>query len=161
VAYIDSRGVAMDDMPFSEALDMVHALAGSNLPDEHDIAGEAALAAERDWQRVALDTVADLVTNHHEAIDDEFSPPAEYGEWPTEAVQADRSDDPEDPVSAIRIVLDMARNALPDPMTVSGVEDAEKFDRDNQAVELVEDLVCLHGAALSEKVRVIRLPTVN
>lgn len=158
--YLDTRGEEMDDMSFSEALERLHTLASGNLPGEHDIARDERLAAERSWQQQAVDTVHDLVVNLSDEIDEAFQPPPEYGEWPTAATQPDRKDDPTETISAIRIVLQMARNAMPDSLTVRGVDAAEKFDLDNQALELTEALVMLHAEELDAKIRIVRMPGV-
>lgn len=156
--YIDSRGAEMADMNFSEALELMHDLATSNLPDENDIAEDPMLVSDRQWQKVALNTLEDTITNHCDAIDDEFTPPEACAEWPQDVLQADRNDDPSDPLTAIRIALAMARNALPDASAVTGVVEAETFDTNAQALDLVEDFIGLHGEEFRNKITVVPTP---
>lgn len=145
MTYVDSRGAHMHSMAFSEALTRLAVLAESNLPDEHDVAREVALASERVWQMQAIDTVRALV----DGIDGRFMPPSACRDWPVEVTRSNRGDDAEQPASALRIVLQMARNAMPDPMTMDlSVGLAEEFDLNGQALDLVEDLLGLHAGEL-------------
>ncbi len=159
--YIDSEGNQAETMSYAAALEILHGLAKGNLPDEHDIARDPALATEQAWQVQALDTLEDLVVNLHEEIDDAFVPAAEHGEWTVEAMTPDRGDDPSNPVLAIRIAVSMASNALPDPASLVTDEQVEEYRSNRQAVDLAEDLVGFHGEQLQAAVRTVRFPTFN
>jgi hypothetical protein len=49
----------------------------------------------------------------------------------------------------------MARIVETDPATVSGIAEADECDRQQQAFDVVEDLLGLHSSDLDEKMTVI------
>lgn len=159
-AYLDARGALMETMGWSEALELVHELASSNQIDENDIAfGDAGLAGQRIWQEQALDTLHDLVVNHAERIDDAFPLPLQAETWPMEVWQADRAMSPESAVEAIKIALDLARDAALDSREAARDPDlAEVADRQQQAFSLVQDLLGLYGEDLSRRISAVPLP---
>lgn len=143
-------------MQYSRALEIIHELAFENQIDEHDIAaGDKGLAAQAQWQSEALDTLGDLLSNHHEAIDERFAlpKPEEVQAYPVEAVAADRAMSPSDPVSAIRISLDLSRGNLLD----FDPDMEESYDEQQLAVSLVEDFIVRHGDALAASMTTIKL----
>lgn len=147
-SYTDSRGAGMDAMPFSEALEIVHGLAADNqLTDRHTV-GDDALNEVRRWQQTAMDTVEDLLVNHHATMD-ELEAPIAAGEWPDDVLDANRDMDPALPVNAIKIVMDLGwQNAL-DPEDASrDVDLADEIDRQQQAFDVTRDLLGMHSAAL-------------
>jgi hypothetical protein len=153
MAYVDSRGAEMPDMTYSEALEIVHGLASGNLPDEADAAfGDGGIAGMARQQSEALGTLQDLITNHHENIDADFPAPEAAGDWPEGMLASGPDLDPAVPSHCIRICLDMAEQALPDPSTVRGVAEADEFDRSQQAVDIVSDFIGLHGSDLDHRV---------
>lgn len=130
-------------MNYSEALETIHGMASSNRITDADIEnGDAGLASQREWQAEALETLEDLVTNHAEEIDDRYAAPANLAPGET---AADRSLSPSDPVSAIRICLDMAEG-LPDP------DEAQSL-----ALATASDFVARHGQALASDITTIRM----
>lgn len=142
-------------MKYSEALEIIHELAVSNQIDANDIAfGDSGLTEQRAWQQEALNTLEDLVTNHGESIDDRF-PSAPVSEITFDDVAADRSADPSNTQSAIRISLDMARGAV---LTDAGSEELqEEQDRQNLAVSTVENFIVNHGPTLDASMTSIRM----
>lgn len=153
--YIDSRGAEMEPMSFSEALEIVHSLATGNQIDANDIAhGDSGLGAQRVWQQSALDAVHDLIVNHEDDLD-ELAPSPQAGEWPVETLRADRVIDPNQPINAIKIVLDMGEQGALDPKDAGrDVELADEIDRQQQALDVVRDLIGMHAAEL-EKIVVL------
>jgi len=153
--YTDSRGAEMPFMSFSDALEIIHELAEGNQIDENDIAfGDAGLADQRRWQQDALNTLGDFIANHYEDIDDlPFSNVAR--QWPDEVLQSEREMNPNDITNAIRISLDMAVQAMPDPKEAErNPELAEELDRQYQAVDVVGDFVGMHREWLGKFVSV-------
>lgn len=143
-------------MQYSRALEIIHELASENQIDENDIAvGDKGLPGQAQWQSEALDTLEDLVTNHHEAIDDRFAlpKPEEIRAHPIESVAADRAMPPSDPASAIRICLDLARGNLLD----FDPDMEEQYDEQQLAVSLVEDFIVRHGESLASSMTTIKL----
>ena len=95
--YTDSRGVEVQVMTFSEALEIVHDLATQNQIDDNDIDhGDDGLVAQRDWQSTALSVVHDLVVNHEDSLDGLEHPKA-AGDWGVDVLMADRSADADEP----------------------------------------------------------------
>ncbi len=155
--YIDARGVQMEPMPFSEALEKLWELANSNQPDPRDIAkNEDALLAVVAWQQRALDTVHDLVVNHHEAIDETFAVPLAAQPEVEGLIKVEEMTDPDDVLNAIKIVFDLGREATIDPKDAArDVNLAEELDLQNQAIDVVYDLVALHGEKLKDAITTI------
>jgi hypothetical protein len=155
--YIDSRGAEMPFIGFSEALDNVYELANGNQIDENDITfGDSGLADQRDWQQKALDAVCDFVTNHVDSID-ELPPSLKAGDWKDETIKCDRNMDPEIVLNAIKICLEMAETGALDPSEAKSPELADEIDRQQQALDVVRDLIGMHGDNIAQ-VRNIRLP---
>lgn len=143
--YTDSRGAEMPYMSFSTALEIIHELASGNQIDGNDIDfGDDGLVEQHRWQQTAIDTLGDFIANQHEDIDDlPFSDVAR--QWPDELLQADRAMDPNDITNAIRICLDMAVQAIPDPKVAErDPMVADELDRQFQAVDVVGDFVGMH-----------------
>lgn len=148
-------------MAFSEALDIVHELASGNRIDEKDIAfGDEGLAAQRAWQEEAMGTFGNLIMNHHEEIDARFPLPDKTVDYDIEQVKADRADDPATPSKCIRISLDLCRDNMLDA-SGEDLDDALKAQaaRQAEAVNLVEDFIVRHGAALDEAMTTLKLPS--
>jgi len=158
--YIDSRGAEMDAMKWSEALEIVHSLAEGNQIDERDITfGDDGLVAQRAWQQVAIDTVGDFVVNHMESLDG-LAPSAQAGEWPLSTLAADRAMDPNVLSNAVRIVLDLGENGALDPEGADSIDMADEIDRQQQALDMVRDLIGQHGAELDKVVGIDISPIV-
>jgi hypothetical protein len=153
--YIDSRGAVMEPMSFSDALESVHELANSHQPVAVDDPGNEALVAVLAWQDRALKTMEDFVVNHHEMIDESFRPPVASAEWPASTVGGGRSLDPDDPVSALRICLELGETGIPE-LSANDPDQADAVDRARQACDLVRDLIGLHGGEISSRITVIR-----
>lgn len=158
--YIDSRGAEMPAMSWSEALEIGHSLANGNQIDANDIAfGDDGLAGMREWQQTAIDTVGDFITNHAESLD-ELAPSEQAKEWPLEILHADRSVDPNALPDAIRIVLACAEQGALDPKDADGIELADEIDRQQQALDMIRDLLGMHGAELDKVVSIDITPIV-
>ena len=147
-SYTDSRGAEMEAMSFSEALEVVHNLAvGNQLTDRHT-AGDNDLDEVRQWQQIALDTVEDLLVNHHGNVD-ELAAPVAAGDWPDDVLKASRDMDATLPLNAIKIVMDLGwQNALGPEEAGRDVDLADEIDRQQQAFDVTRDLVGMHSAAL-------------
>jgi hypothetical protein len=150
MTYTDARGKQIESVTYSEALLKMHGLAADNQIDEHDIAGEAALADQRRWQQAALDAVEEFVRTKADEIDSiqpELSAFQDYcdADW-----RADRSMDPSDPLNAIRIVFDMARSGALDPDGRDAVEMEDEIDAQQQALDMTLDILALHGERLRD-----------
>jgi len=149
--YVDSRGIEMDHMSFSRALDIIHAGALNNEITATDIAfGDVGLADERDWRNGALATLAHFIENHRAEIDSRpYSNVAR--QWPDSVLEADRESDPTRVIDAIRICLDMAVQSFPSPSDVERRPDLfEGIELDYQAVDVVSDFVGLNREWLME-----------
>lgn len=155
--YIDSRGVAMEPMSFSEALEAVHGMAAAHQPQHNDDPANDTLSGILEWQRTALATVEDMVVNHSGDIDGSFVPPVAAGEWPEEAVGCASHLDPEDPVQAIRICLELGESGIAEHRDNDPAE-ADAIDRARQACDLVRDLVGAHAGDLSSRITTVRAP---
>lgn len=73
-SYVDSDGIQHDHMTFSEALELVHELASSNILNEGQTGGDVVLQAEQARQTEAVDMLHDLVVNYSDQIDGSFQP---------------------------------------------------------------------------------------
>jgi len=156
--YVDSRGAEVVFVSFSEALDTVHGLASKNIVDDLDMAfGDTGLRAQHLWQKSALDTLEDFVTNHCDGLD-ELNPSEKAGQWPEDVLRADRNLDPNEVLNAIKICLAMAEASAIDPSTVSGVGQADECDRQQIAFDVTGDLIGMHGSNLAE-IKNITLPS--
>jgi len=149
--YTDSRGVDMDHMSFSRALEIIHAGASGNEITASDIAfGDEGLENEREWRKGALATLSDFIENHRGEIDSRpYSNVAM--QWPDSVLEADRELDPTSVINAIRICLDAAVQSFPSPSDVERAPDLFRgIDLDYQAVDVVSDFVGLHQDWLRE-----------
>lgn len=148
--YIDSRGAEMDPMSWSEALETVLSLARDNQISESHTRGDDALDDVRMWQEGALSCLETLLAAHSGGIDS-FEMAAAASDWSESVWKADRSMDPEQPAGAIRICYDLAwGNALDPHDAARDVELADEVDRQQQAFDLVRDLLGMHGEKLSD-----------
>jgi hypothetical protein len=153
--YIDARGAEMEPMSFSKALEIVHDLARQHQPARNDDPANEVLTGVLKWQAAALATLEDLVVNHHENIDEAFRPPVASGQWPEASVGCHRGLDPDEPVEAVRICLELGETGIPEP-TSRDPEEADAIDAANQACDLVRDLVGAHGGELASRLTVLR-----
>lgn len=143
--YIDSRGAEMEHMSFIEALNIVYDLAEGNQIDENDIAfGDDGLSAQRRWQDLALMTTRQMIDRQEDVISS-WDQPGEAKDWPGDAVNADRSMDPLLPNEALRIVLDLGTQGALDPRDAISIELADEIDIQQQALDVVHDLLGAHG----------------
>lgn len=142
-------------MSFSEALELIHELASGNQIEAIDIAfGDPGLASQRAWQQAALDTLHDLVVNHEEAID-ALDHPAMTTDWPDTVWRADRGMNPDDPIDAVRICMDLAEGAvLEEDQTESPELDAERR-RQLLALDATRDLLGHHAETLRRSITII------
>ncbi len=156
--YVDSRGVEVV-ISFSEALETIHGMAARNLPDAHDlIQGGRGMPEMAVWQKEALDSLEDLVVNHHEAIDETFLVPARAEYTDARLLHADLGASPETPSNAIRICLAMAEQVAIDPSKVQGVAEADESDREQVAIDLTQDFLRLHADDLDSKITTVPVP---
>lgn len=158
--YIDSRGVEMPEMTYSEALELVQSLAASNVPDPTDVAfGDAGMGAMRRRHQAAADFLEDFIVNHHEELDDAYPAPSAAADYPTHAIADDSIVPPDSLSGAIKICLASAKQVAIEPESVDGVDQADECDRQQQAFDVTENLLGIHGADLDAKLTVIRLPS--
>lgn len=152
--YIDARGAEMPPMSFSEALEAVHELARQHQPGSNDDPANAELTRVLDRQSEALATVEDLVTNHHENIDEAYTPAVAAGAWADATVGNAPGLDPAEPVAALRICLALAEEWIPEHRR-GDPEDADRIDRARQACDLVRDLIGAHGGDLASRITLV------
>lgn len=156
-AYTDSRGAEMEPMEWAEALEIVHSLADQNVLTPDQVRDDPSLEAHAEWQRSAVDTFGDFITNHYEAVDDlEPSPAAE--DWPDGVWMAVAGSDANDLVEAIRISLQIAgQNAIDPADAARDVLLADEVDRQQQAFDMTKDFLGMHGAKLKSEVKSINV----
>jgi hypothetical protein len=146
MAYRDSHGIERKDMSFSEALEIIHAMAAANVPDENDmIYGGAGMEAMRDRQRTAVDMLEDLITNYSEEIDEEYAVTLVAGKWDQEVVGDNNVAPPDSPSGYLTICLAMAEQAPVDPKRNEAI-------RQVQAIDLTRDFIGLYGQRLDQKI---------
>jgi hypothetical protein len=107
----------------------------------------------RRWQQEAVDTVADFVTNHAEDLN-ELAPSTAAGDWPEEVTRAHRSMYPSVLVNAIRITLTHAAQGALDPRRVDNPTLAEEMGLQQQAIDMVGDLLGMQGDELVKVVNI-------
>ncbi|GJD91620.1 hypothetical protein BHAOGJBA_5168 [Methylobacterium hispanicum] len=156
--YVDSDGVAHQAMPFSEALEIVHEMASSNMLDDGQAMGAPELERERSRQEEAVNMLHDLVVNYSDQLDGSFQPPPKASERP-----ADREPLPVDadltvPSNYLRLCLDLASQAhASDAADRSpGLEDDTL--RQSQALDVGWDLLDLHGPELDLSITAVPSP---
>jgi len=149
--YVDSRGIEMDHMSYSRALEIILAGALSNEITADDISfGDAGLEDEREWRNSALATLSGFIEGHRAEIDSRpYSNVAR--QWPDSVLEADRDADPTLVIDAIRICLDTAVQSFPAPSDVERRPDLFRgIELDYQAVDVVSDFVGLNREWLRE-----------
>jgi hypothetical protein len=152
--YCDARGVEMPAMSFSDALHRLLALATRNLPDEHDLARDSGLYEERRRLRYAIYATQKLLSENAALLDERYSPPENWDDEYEAYVHAPNLiDDPYSIPSVLHNLKVTAEAAMPDSMSISGIQDAEEFDLDQQALELTSALIYLHGRSLERALR--------
>lgn len=154
MSYIDSRGVEMEELSFTQALQRLYDLALENQIDGLDIAlGDEGLQGQAEWQAKALETLHDFMANHGDVLES-LEPSTQAQDWPDELWRAQREMDPSIPVNAIRICLDLAEQNALDPKDCGrDVDLAEQCDLQQQCFDVVCDLLGMHGGEL-EKIQV-------
>lgn len=153
-SYVDSDGVEHASMTFSEALEVVHELASSNVLGEEHAVGDHGLQEERAKQTEAVDLLHDLVVNYSDQIDGSFQPPEKAADRPEHREKPSRDADMLVPSNYLRLCLDLATQAY-DPEALAGDPDLDaEIMRQGQALDLGWDLVDLHGAELDLSITV-------
>ncbi len=145
--YIDSRGAEMPFMSIAEAFGLISSLAGRNCIDDNDIPfGDRQLASQMIWQQVALSTFDVL---RPKLIKAHFTQQDAAKDWPNDLIRADRNLDPTLPLDALKICLSMAADSALDPKNADGVEMADQIDLQQQAIDVITDLIGEHHTAIA------------
>ena len=147
--YIDSRGVEMPHMSFVDAVRHMLEMAESNGIDGIDIAFGEDLAEQAAQENRARETVAQVLSDPaFQASMNEMEPSYEARDWPLEATASGPESDPTVFADALRICLSSAEASMPAAENVRGIDEAEKFDENRQALDVVGDLLGMHQASL-------------
>lgn len=153
--YIDSRGATMPAMEFSEALEIVYDLAEANKLADFQMLGDPGLVELKCWYQDALETVQDIGDDVNA-----LSPSTHARIWSRAVVDPNRHMDASVPLNAIKIVLGLGvQNALA-PEDVEGMEMADEVDRQQQAIDIVRDLLGMHSIEL-ERFALSRAPAMT
>lgn len=132
---------------YSEALDLVHGMAQSALSWDRPAlrwADEDNLTARGTRDVAALDALLDLYNEREADLDARFPMPKDIEQALQADVDPDDAMDPNDPLSALKITLDMARSQV---ITDPGMH-YERLAQE-RAIDVVEDFVVRHGRELS------------
>ena len=159
-SYVDSDGIPHDHMSFSEALELVHELASSNILTDDRIEGDVVLQAEQRRQTEAVDMLHDLVVNYSDQIDGSFQPPEKAAERPEQRGKLTADADMTIPSNYLRLCLDLASQAYDPDMAQDDAALADEIKQQGQALDLGWDLVDLHGADLALSITAIPGPGV-
>lgn len=160
ISYVDADGVNHDPMAFSEALEVVHELASSNVLGDGSVGGDEDLKAEQARQTEAVDMLHDLVVNYSDQIDGSFQPPEKAADRPASRERLPRDADMTVPSNYLRLCLDLASQAY-DPEGLQGDPDLDaEILRQGQALDLGWDLLDLHGAELDLSITAVPGPRV-
>ncbi|MDE4915073.1 hypothetical protein PQI07_31000 [Methylobacterium sp. 092160098-2] len=157
-SYVDSDGIQHDHMTFSEALELVHELASSNILNEGQTGGDVVLQAEQARQTEAVDMLHDLVVNYSDQIDGSFQPPERAAERPERREKLSADADMTIPSNYLRLCLDLASQAYDPEMADEDVALADEIRQQGQALDLGWDLVDLHGPELDLSITSIPAP---
>jgi hypothetical protein len=157
-SYVDSDGIQHDHMTFSEALELVHELASSNVLNDGQTGGDVALRAEQARQTEAVDMLHDLVVNYSDQIDGSFQPPEQSAERPERREKLSHDADMTIPSNYLRLCLDLASQAYDPDMADEDESLADEIRQKGQALDLGWDLVDLHGPELDLSITSIPAP---
>ncbi|MGU3661180.1 hypothetical protein [Methylobacterium fujisawaense] len=158
LSYVDSDAIRHDRMTFSEALELVHELASSNVLDDDQSEGDTVLEAEQTRQREAVDMLHDLVVNYSDQIDGSFQPPERAADRPEHRGKLSADADMTIPSNYLRLCLDLASQAYDPDMAKDDVALADEIRLQGQALDLGWDLVDLHGPELDLSITSIPAP---
>lgn len=152
-SYIDSRGVEMPAMSFSDALRRLLALAARNLPDEHDPARDSGLHEEKRRLKNAIYGTQKLLSDNAAFLDERYLAPDNWDDDFYGYVHKTNINliDPCSIVTCIHNLKVTAEAAMPDSMSISGIQAANEFDLDQQALELASALIHMHGVILDRE----------
>lgn len=157
-SYVDSDGVRREPMTFSEALEVVHELASSNVLGDGHVGGDEVLKAEQVRQTEAVDMLHDLVVNYSDQVDGSFQPPEKSADRPADRGGLPLDADMSVPSNYLRLCLDLASQAY-DPEALGSDPDLDaEIMRQGQALDLGWDLVDLHGAELDLSITAVPGP---
>lgn len=159
--YIDSRGVEIVFEGFSTHLETIHIMATAQrtVPGRNASDDEIEMAAA---QTIALDSVSDLIVNHHETIDETFGLPegaATVGREDLHSLFSAQDGDLDRPTGHLRAVGRLALDGAIDPKLAGrSVENAEEIDRQQIALEMLGVFLKHHGAELDRSITTIPIP---
>jgi len=157
-SYVDTDGVSHEPMTFSEALEVVHELASSNVLGDGQVGGDEALKLQQARQAEAVDMLHDLVVNYSDQIDGSFQPPEKSADRPENRGGLPQDADMAVPSNYLRLCLDLASQAY-DPEGLEGDPDLDaEILRQGQALDIGWDLLDLHGADLDLSITVVPGP---
>lgn len=135
----------MDDMKFSEALEIVRMAATDNLLASEGFATtDADVLASRDQLSIAVGTLKGLIQNHSQTIDD-LPRPIPAMEWLGNLFTIDSDTDPEISKGAIKVCLASASGLLTDPTFSSVNHSYEDARRNMQALSLTRYFIVMYG----------------
>ncbi len=147
--HIDGQGVDVGLLAFSRALSEVRDLEKRGMADEDDLARNPRLLPASEHEQAALEIVNRLLGDAGWL--DGLEPSAAR-DWPREATDANGvSDDSSRASDAVRVILSLARASQSEPSDVRGIRGADGFDRDQVCIDMVGDLLGMHGDRLDAR----------
>lgn len=156
--YVGADGKGRDPLSYSEAFQIVLDLAVSNQPAlVHVDRNDDVLVAQIGKQQAAIEHLDELISYHADELDERFQVQLAATTEVIGLIAPARFDTPEDPGTALKLCVDLARQVALDPERVADDDMlSEQASRQAQALDTVYDFMKLHTQELRDSMPAMR-----